>query len=211
MTTVLLSDKHRLAPGQVCGHCGLKAPEVPLCWWCERPMTDWPVDAEAYLLKHGWTKDDDRWIEPDSRCLGHVTEDMVKRLKARKETAEEYVRLKLVKDDPFLLPQGEAGLARVTAELEAAETALSSGGLVKVRGAERFIEREAVRLQLNDGKVWATERTQTPALSERQVERFKESVRIAGSGHKIEARKAVEERQNRKQVEHHDRCHICLQ
>lgn len=226
---IKLSDKHKLLAGEQCGHCNLKAPSKPKCWWCGLVMEDWPDDARQFLLEHDWEfspacnpdgtfmEEQGYWIEPVARCSGPVTEEMLDKANRKLALMEKTLGHQFVSGKVDGQPRDEIWLTDATAGLELAKHELgilqeaeAIGGVVQIRKREEFPEREAVRMQLNDAlPPWKTERQDAPMFSKEQIDGYKESVARTRRLSQEDMRH-VREMEQRKQVVHHDRCQVCL-
>ena len=219
---IKLSDKHHLEPGEQCGHCNLKAPLPPKCWWCSKPMEDWPEDAEQFLRDHDWefspdwkmdgTRDEEgTWKEPAIRYSGPVTEEMLAAAREHVSRREAFLKTPQLRRDEQTLAEVRAGLNLAKHELEQLEGFHASGEQVPIRTPWQFTEREAVRLQLNDAlPTWVSELTKPPMYNEQDITKYEDSIKVSRRISQ-EDKLVINERKKQVQFTHHDRCHVCMQ
>lgn len=149
MTTIVLGDKPRLAPGQTCGHCNLRAPQHRLCPMCRRPMEDWPQDEELFLAQAGWERAPPHyWYEPVERTLGEVTAAMLNKAEVQLTQAEQFIEARHVIKDAMKMEDAERGLANARAALTLLQEASATGTRIPIRKREMFPQEEAVRQEL---------------------------------------------------------------
>ena len=204
------ATKHRLQPGETCGHCDLRAPPVHKCSYCTRPVKDWPQDEVTFLTKAGWEwlEPAGQWREPERNVLGPITPAMLQA--AQSQVVSYEMQLAKPKLDPFHKEQLTTGLAKAKAKLER----LESGEPVEHRNRELFGRDTAVMLELGRGRPHdpRPKVVEIRTFTDATVDQMEQQLRSLHNGTLLKSDEA-QLRARRKQMSkvHHQMCPECRQ
>ena len=210
--TVKFQDKPELKPGEVCGHCSLRAPPVHKCRMCQKPVPDWPADEELFLIQAEWEREPVEgggWMEPESRFMRPAPESLLRQVKAQIASLERFLAMDRFKQDTASRGNAQAELTRAKDRLERWE----SGELVAVRPRATFNTDDAVEMELGHRRPYDA----TPRKIERHVftkeqmdRREAELKRLCGPLTRSQEEQ-IRERRQRKYLVHAAMCVACHQ
>jgi len=206
-----------LEPGQVCGHCSMRAPPIKRCGMCRREVHDWPKDEIGYLEEHGWTLVASQWVEPLERVLRSPTPEMV--AAAMNEVTQREMAMQSpawgargfqLSADKFRKEEMETGLAKARDRL----ARLRAGERFEARPQQRLSQGQAVHAEFVRSHPYETKTKDKviPAYTKEQCAQWEKEARARHNGQLLESdADIIAERRNRTLTTHRQMCSECRQ
>lgn len=216
MATATKERRHSIRPGEVCGHCSLRAPPVHRCGSCRREVPDWPTDEIGWLETNGWTLGSDgMWLEAEERVMRDPTPEMITQamnlvsmLEAQPQDGSVSYTGIATKKDKFHAEELRNGLEKARKRLASLRAGEKHACRPRMRLSQsQALQAEYVRTHDYDPR---TKDRDVPAYTEAQLKRWTDEAK-ARKGGVLQPSDAdiIQDRRERTITEHKSMCQEC--